>query len=61
MVLGVVKMRGKLRNLIGQFFFRAKKGGGTEDVSGKKLADVGYPYLCSRQHPNVGKNIDFRS
>ena len=43
MVLGVVKMRGKLRNLIGQFFFRAKKGGGTEDVSGKKLADFGYP------------------
>ena len=43
MVLGVVKMRGKLRNLIGQIFFRTKKGGGTEDVSGKELADFGYP------------------
>ena len=38
-------MRGKLRKLIGQFFFfRAKKGGGTEAGAGIELADFGYPY-----------------
>ena len=43
MVLGVVKMRGKLRNLIGQFFFAQKKAGERRMCRGKSWQILATP------------------